>query len=116
MSNDDTLPAGSLSVVNNIFFTATGKTNLGGDTGFNGSEGTWANDLWFNGTDAVPSFATAAQHADPKFVTAGTDYHLGTGSAALGTGSSTTSTLVKDDLFGTLRPSPNDIGAVGKAN
>lgn len=116
VSNDDSLPAGSASFVNNIFFTATGKTNLGGDTGFNGSEGTWINDLWFNGTDAVPSFAVAAVHADPKFVSAGTDYHLGTGSPALGAGSSTTNALVKDDLFGTARPSPTDIGAVGKGN
>ena len=116
VSNDWNLPAGSVSFVNNIFYTSSGKTNLGGDVGFSGAEGTWASNLWFNGTDAVPSWATAAVHADPKFVSAGTDYHLGTGSPAIGAGGATPGTLVKDDIFGTARGSTVDIGAVNKAN
>ena len=114
ISNDWNLPPGSVSFVNNILYTASGKTNLGGDGGFSGAEGAWANNLFFNGSDAVPSFATASVHADPKFVAAGTDFHLATGSPAIGTGSSTTSTLVKDDVYGTARKSAVDIGAVAK--
>jgi hypothetical protein len=116
VSSDDSLPAGSVSFVNNIFYTASGKTNLGGDVGFTSSTGSWVDNLWFNGSDGVPSYATGSVSADPKFVAAGTDFHLAPGSPALGKGSTTASTLVKDDLYGATRPSPPDIGAVGKAN
>jgi len=116
VSNDWNLPAGSVSFVNNIFYTASGKTYVGGDGGLSGSEGAWTNNLWFNGTDAVPVFATASVHADPKFVAAGTDFHLATGSPAIGTGATTTSTLVKDDLYDTVRKSAVDIGAIAKTN
>ena len=61
-------------------------------------------------------FATGAINADPKFVAAGTDFRLAAGSPAIGKGSASAGTLVKDDLFGTTRPGPPDIGAVGKAN
>jgi len=114
VSNDWGLPAGSVTFVDNIFYTASGKTNLGGDVGFNGLEGAWLNNLWFNGSDAVPTFAIGAVQADPKFVAAGTDFHLATGSPALGVGNTTVSTLVKDDLYGTQRKSALDIGAVAK--
>jgi len=116
VSNDETLPAGSVSFVNNIFYTASGKTNLGGDASFTSGMGTWTNNLWFNGSDGVPSFATGSINADPKFVAAGTDFRLAAGSPAIGKGSTATATLVKDDVFGTTRPSPPDIGAAGKAN
>ena len=70
-----------------------------------------ASDLWFGGHDGVPAFATAPQSGDPKFVIAGSDYHLGTGSAAAGTGSAAVSSLVKVDLDGSARSSLWDIGA-----
>ena len=114
VSNDWSLPAGSVSFYNNIFYTDSGKTNLGGDGGFSGAEGTWSNNLFFNGSDAVPAFAINSVKADPKFVSNGSDFHLATGSPAIGTGSSTTSTLVKDDAYGTARKAAVDIGAVAK--
>jgi len=112
ISNDWTLPAGSVSFVGNIFYAGTGTDILGGSTGFNGSEGSWANDLWFNGADGVPTFATAAADADPLFVSVGSDYHLGIGSPAIGAGSASASALVTDDLYGTARTSAVDIGAI----
>jgi len=114
VSNDWNLSAGSVSFVDNIFYPASGKTFLGGSVGFNGLEGAWLNDLWFNGGDGVPAFAVGAVTADPKFVAAGTDFHLATGSPALGMGATTAATLVKDDLYGTARKSAVDIGAIAK--
>ncbi|HEY9025881.1 MAG TPA: hypothetical protein VIP05_16385 [Burkholderiaceae bacterium] len=114
VSNDWNLPANSVSFVNNIFYTASGKTNIGGDGGFSGSEGNWTDNLFWNGSDAVPSWATGSVHADPKFVATGSDFHLATGSPAIGTGSSSTATLVKDDVYGTGRKSAVDIGAVAR--
>ena len=111
VSNDWNLPAGSVSFVNNIFYPASGKSYLGGDVALTAAMGAWANNLWFNGSDSVPTFATAAVHADPKFVSAGTNYRLGTGSPGIGVGSSTTGSLVKDDIYGAARASTPDIGA-----
>ena len=116
VSNDWGLPAGSVSFADNIFYAHAGKTILGGSVGFDGTEGSWTSDLWFGGTDGAPSFATTAVTGNPKFVAAGTDFHLGTGSAAIGAGSATTSTLVKDDLYGTARSGASDIGAIARSN
>ncbi|MEO6447910.1 MAG: hypothetical protein ABIO42_01555 [Burkholderiaceae bacterium] len=112
ISNDWNLSAGSVSFVGNIFYASAGTQFLGGSVGLGGNLGSWANDIWFNGTDAVPSFATAAVDADPLFVSAGSDYHLGIGSPAIGAGSSTASALVTDDLYGTARTSTVDVGAI----
>jgi hypothetical protein len=112
ISDDWNLPAGSVSFVNNIFYASAGSHFIGGSTSFSGKESTWANNLWFNGTDAVPSFAAASVNANPLFVSAGSDYHLVTTSPAIGTGSSTTSSMVTNDLYGTTRSGSADIGAV----
>ena len=80
--------------------------------GFSGAEGSWANDLWFNALNGVPSFATSAVKANPMFVSPGSDYHLATGSPAIGTGGTTASTLIKDDLYGKARASTLDIGTI----
>jgi hypothetical protein len=116
VSNDWNLPAGSVSFVDNIFYAAPHTTFLGGSVGFSGTEGSWASDLWFNGTDGVPAFATAAKTGDPKFVAAGSDYRPGAGSAAIGTGSASVNSLVKDDLFGDPRGASFDIGAIVNSN
>jgi len=112
VSNDWNLQAGAVSFVDNIFVPAPGTNYVGGSVGF-GADGkaTWASDLWFGGHDGVPSFASAARTGDPKFVAAGTDYHLGSGSGAIGTGSAAVSPLVVVDLDGRTRASPWDIGA-----
>ncbi|MBW8760424.1 MAG: right-handed parallel beta-helix repeat-containing protein, partial [Burkholderiales bacterium] len=112
ISNDWNLPAGSVKFVNNIFYASNGAYLLGGSTAFSGLEGTWSDDLWFNGADGAPTFATGAVSLDPLFVRAGSDFHLGSGSPAIGAGSSTTSSVVADDLYGTLRTANIDIGAV----
>ena len=112
ISNDWNLPAGSVSFVNNIFYASPGSSLLGGSTPFSGKEGGWTNNLWFNGADGAPSFASAAVILDPLFVSAGSDFRLGVGSPAIAAGSKSASTLVTDDLYGTARTSTVDIGAV----
>lgn len=112
ISNDWNLPAGSLSFANNIFYASRGSGFLGGSVSFSGKEGSWANNLWFNGAGGAPGFATAAVTLDPLFVSAGSDFHLNAGSPAIGAGSTTASPLVSDDLYGTARTSTVDIGAV----
>jgi hypothetical protein len=47
-------------------------------------------------------------------VAAGTDFHLATGSPAIGVGNTTVGTLVRDDVYGTPRKGALDIGAVAK--
>ena len=81
-------------------------------TSFSGAESKWVGNLWFNGTDAVPSFASASVNANPLFVSAGSDYHLASTSPAIGIASTTASSLVTNDLFGTARATSTDIGAI----
>ena len=112
VSSDWNLPSGSVSFVNNIFYASAGSHLIGGSTSFSGQEGKWMDNLWFNGNDAVPSFATGSVNANPLFMNVGSDFHLASTSPAIGTGSTTASTLVTTDLFGTARASSMDIGAV----
>jgi len=112
ISDDWNLPSGSVSFVNNIFYASAGSHLIGGSTGFTGTEGTWSANLWFNGADPAPAFATASISLDPLFVNTGSDFHLATGSPAIGAGTTSASSLVSDDLFGTGRAAHVDIGAV----
>ncbi|MBW8760427.1 MAG: hypothetical protein JF586_22800, partial [Burkholderiales bacterium] len=111
ISNDWSLPAGSVSFVGNIMYASAGSQFLAGAVGFSGREGTWANNLWFNGA-GMPSFASASVSANPMFVSAGSNFHLSAGSPAIATGGTTAATLVKDDLYGKARAATVDIGAV----
>ncbi|WP_374568374.1 choice-of-anchor Q domain-containing protein [Ideonella sp.] len=113
LSNDWNLKAGSVDFVNNILQPAPGTRYTGGSVGFGGAEGSWSNDLWFGGVEAVPGFAQAPVVADPKFVVAGSDFHLRAGSPAINASSSAVSALVKDDLESRRRPKLGayDIGA-----
>lgn len=113
LSNDWGLKAGSVDFVNNILRPAPGTRYTGGSVGFGGTEGSWSNDLWFGGMEGVPDFAQAPVAADPKFVAAGSDFHLHAGSPAINAGSGAVSALVKDDLESRRRPKLGayDIGA-----
>ena len=112
ISDDWNLAAGSVSFVNNIFFASAGSHYIGGSTSFSGAESKWVGNLWFNGTDAVPSFASASVNANPLFVSAGSDYHLASTSPAIGIASTTASSLVTNDLFDTAQTTSTDIGAI----
>lgn len=113
LSNDWGLKVGAVDFVNNILRPAPGTRYTGGSVGFDGTEGSWSNDLWFGGVEGVPGFAQAPVAADPKFVAAGSDFHLHAGSPAINAGSGAVSALVKDDLESRRRPKLGayDIGA-----
>ena len=111
--NDWNLAAGAVDFVDNIIEPAPGTWYLAGSVGFDGHEGTWLNDLWFGGANAIPGFAQAPVHGDPKFVAPGSDYTLQPGSAAIDAGSAVVAPLVVDDLAQRSRPrgAGYDIGA-----
>jgi hypothetical protein len=86
LTNDWNLPAGSIDVENNIFYVATGTLYNGGSNGVPVNAGTFARNLWFNGTGSTGIDSTAVT-GNPLFVAAGSDFHLQAGSPAIGVGS-----------------------------
>ena len=112
VSNEWNLKAGSVDFANNIFWPSAGSGYTGGTVPFTGKEGSWAHNLWFGGADEVPAFAQAPVTLDPKFVSAGSDFHLRAGSPAINAGSAAVSPTVVDDLDGRRRPKAGgyDIG------
>ncbi len=103
------LATSQLSIVNNIVIPATGSDYWGG-SGDGFADGIFVNNLYFNGT--TPPTDASAVNGDPNFENAGTDFHLGAGSPALGTGSQSASSLVTNNFD--LTPwtgLPLDIGA-----
>lgn len=108
-TNDWGLPRGALDVRNNVIQATAGTAYFSGSVGFEGTEGTFSNNLYFGGSDA-PAFDAKALAGDPRFVSPGTDFHLLPGSPAIGAGSPVTSALVVDD-FDLLPRAGSDIGA-----
>lgn len=111
--NDWNLAAGAVDFVNNVIEPTPGTWYLSGSVGFDGHEGAWADDLWFGGANPIPGFAQAPVAGDPKFVAAGSDFHLLAGSAAIDAGSAVVAPLVTNDLDQLARPRGlgYDIGA-----
>lgn len=113
LTNDWNLPSGSMDVENNIFYVATGTPYNSGSNGVSASAGTFANNLWFNGSGST-SIDSTAIHSDPLFVANGSDFHLQTGSAAIGAGArpAAVTSLVTDDFELKARGATMDVGAL----
>jgi hypothetical protein len=113
--NDWNLAPDALDFKNNIVWPSTGVAYLGGSNGIDGSNGTFANNLWYGGAEDAPAFDATGVITDPQFVNAaGDDFHLQSGSSAIEHGTSAVSGLVTDDYdITTARPqgSAYDIGA-----
>lgn len=110
LTNDWGLPAGSVDIENNIFVVVGGTKYLAGSVGFAGTEGTYKDNLWFNGIGDT-SIDSHPITGDPKFAAAGSDFHLQTGSAAIGAGA-TLGLVVSDYDLLKLRSAPYDVGAL----
>jgi len=117
LTNDWNLRSDALDVENNIFVPngerrpySAGSVSIGSA----GHVGIFRNNLWHNGSGAI-LFDSHPQSSDPQFVRTGADFHLASAaSAAVDTGTSGVSTLVKDDYDATVcRPQGRgyDIGA-----
>jgi hypothetical protein len=114
LTNDWNLPAGSMDVENNIFHVATGTPYNSGSVSVFASAGTFARNLWFNGTGSTAIDATGVK-ANPLFVAAGSNFHLQAASPAIGAGSHTaavTSVVSSDFEFKSRSTSVMDIGAL----
>lgn len=112
LTNTWTLPSGALTLENNLFVVASGTPYISGTVGISASQATLDHNLWFNGSgdtslDAHPILS------DPAFVAPGSDFHLRSGSPALGAGLE----LSLDPTDYDLRPRthPPDLGALGVA-
>jgi hypothetical protein len=113
LMNDWSLPSGAVDVENNIFFTASGTRYLNGSVGFSSSAGTFAHNVWFNGTGAVTLDSTAIL-ANPLFVAPGSDFHLQAGSPAIGAGATAaavTSLVTTDYDIKSRSATAMDVGA-----
>lgn len=113
LTNDWNLAAGSVDVINNVFAVAAGTPYNAGSNGMPANAGTITRNLWWNGSGSY-SIDTSPVHADPKFVAAGSDFHLQATSPAKDVGSATVASLVADD-YDAIRARPYgtaiDIGA-----
>ncbi|MHB8624537.1 MAG: Ig-like domain-containing protein [Sulfuricaulis sp.] len=109
IQNDwNTLTASQVSFVNNIVVSSAGPSYIGG-SGF--GTGALSNNLWY-GAGSAPSGDLSALNSNPLFVNPGTDFHLQSGSPAIGAGSSTVSGVLIDTYDVVALPVPPDIGAL----
>ncbi|MBS0308300.1 MAG: hypothetical protein JSS58_04940 [Proteobacteria bacterium] len=99
LTNDWNLPAGSMDVENNIFYVASGTPYNSGSVSVLAGNGTFKRNLWFNGTGST-AIDSLPVTADPKFIAAGSDFHLQPASPAIGIGSTAAAvtTLVTNDF------------------
>ena len=97
-----------VTLVNNIVVPASGSDYTGG-SGNGWGDGVFVSNLYFNGS--TPPTDASAVTASPMFEFAGQDYHLASGSPAIGAGSSTASSLVTDNFELTPWTGALDIGA-----
>jgi hypothetical protein len=114
LTNDWALPAGSLDVQNNIFYVATGTSYNSGSNGVPSSAGTFAHNVWYNGSGS-PSIDSTAITLNPLFVTNGSDFHLQAASPAVGSGTTAaavTSLVTTDYDIKARSSSSMDIGAL----
>ncbi|MHB8417393.1 MAG: hypothetical protein ACYDCL_04920 [Myxococcales bacterium] len=107
-SDGNQLGPSQVTLVNNIFWPASGIPYTGGSgNGF--GAGAFVNDLWY-GSTGQPADA-AAITANPEFVAPGSDFHLAGGSPAAGAGSASVSSLVTTNFESTPEAAPFDVGA-----
>lgn len=83
LQNDwNTLSASQVSIENNIVVSTSGPAYIGG-AGF--GAGVLSHNLWY-GAGSAPGGDTGGLNSDPRFVSAGSDFHLQAGSPAIGAG------------------------------
>jgi hypothetical protein len=100
-------PALSMHLVNNLVLAKGAEAYFAKD--FAAGLGTGSNNLFFGGAGAAPSGLTASVTSDPLLVNAAAfDFHLRTGSPAIGAGVTTGATF---DFDGMPRGMAFDIGA-----
>ena len=112
VSNDWTLPSNALDMENNIFYASNGGTYAGGSLGMAGNIGIVTNNLFYNGSDG-DGWDSHPISGDPLFVSTTTpDFHLQSGSPAIGAGSTAVASVVTTDYDLKARSSTSiDIGA-----
>ena len=99
--NDWNLPSDALDLENNIFWPHPGTAYGAGAVS---GAGIVSNNLWYNGTGGYGPDASPLT-GDPLFVTAGTDFHIQTGSPAVDTGAAAVAGTVDTDYDATtVRP------------
>lgn len=110
VTNTWNLPDGAMDVQNNIFVATTGTGYVGGTVATKASQAAFDHNLWFNGAGS-PTLDAHPVLGDPQFVAAGSDFHLHSGSVAIGAGTSLSLVTTDYDL---LRPrtTPMDLGAL----
>jgi hypothetical protein len=86
---------------NNIWYSRSGQAFFNLET-FKGATFSSDHDLFYGNT--APSGATNVKTGDPKFVSAGTDFHLQAGSPAIDAGANTVSSTVTNDYDSNPRP------------
>ncbi len=97
LMNDWTLNSGAVEIRNNIFVpNGRARNYIGGTVGF-GDGAVISNNLWHEGRGSV-AIDTHPVLANPRFVRAGTDFHLMRGSLAVDAGSPAASGLVSNDF------------------
>ena len=112
LMNDAALGPGAVDFRNNIVVVGDGRSYLGGSVGFSAIAATLSNNLWFNGKGSAAGVHPII--ADPRFISAGADFHLARDSPAVNAGSNSVASLVTNDFdIETLRPQGAgfDIGA-----
>jgi hypothetical protein len=111
LTNDWNLPSGSLDVQNNIFWPTANIPYTLGSVGLSPFPGTASNNVFYGGNGTAPGNSVIS--SNPVFVNAGgNDFHLGSGSPAIGTGSTTPAAVVTTDYDLNARSSSSmDVGA-----
>lgn len=112
INNDWNLPANALDMENNILYASAGGSYSGGSNGMSTGHGTVTNNLFFNGGDG-DSWDSHPVSGNPLFVNAAQDdFHLGSGSPAIGAGATAAASVVTTDYDLKPRSATSiDIGA-----
>jgi hypothetical protein len=112
LTNDWNLSPGAIILQNNIFRSATNMPYAAGSAGLDPPfPGTTTNNIFYGGSGSPPG--SSAVTANPTFANAaGGDFHLGTGSPAIGAGATAAASVVTTDYDLKARgTSSTDIGA-----
>jgi hypothetical protein len=102
LTDDMAVIANQMDIRNNIFWPHPGSGYTRGSTNpdFTGGIGIFTNNLWYGAgpLSLLTVLGIDSVGIDPNFVSPGSDFHLQTGSPAIGAGSSQVSTTVIDDF------------------
>ena len=108
-NDSNELDAAAVTLTNNIVWAATGTPYAGGSGDGFGATGVFTDNLWYNASSPPPG--AGAVSAYPLFVAAGSDFHLGSGSPAVGAGSTSVASRVTSNFDLSPLAASFDIGA-----